>query len=186
MKQKEKIRQILSEIKTCDTITRIAIFDFDGTLIDTPIKDSGKTLYEQKKGLSFSGWWGRPESLDMEVFDMKPIDSVINDYKVERERSDTLVIMLTGRIPKLSKEVKKILDANDIKFDRYFFNDMGETLKFKITILDQLIKEYPKVESIVMWDDRDEHIPAFKEWGAKQEGINFHITHVEGNHHGPQ
>lgn len=34
--------------------------------------------------------------------------------------------------------------------------------------------------------DRDEHIPAFRAWGAAQDGIEYHMTHVEGNHHGPQ
>lgn len=182
----DRIRQILREDIKKDKISRIAIFDFDGTLIDTPIKEPGKALYEQKKGTTFGGWWGRPESLDTEVFDMKPIKSVIEDYKEEREKPNTLVIMLTGRIPKLAKEVKKILDANDIKFDAYFFNDMGDTLKFKITVLDELLEKYPMVESIAMWDDRDEHIPSFKAWGAAQDGIDFHITHVEGNHHGSQ
>lgn len=188
MKQKEKIRQILNEGKTREDVTRIAVFDFDGTLIDTPTTERGHEEYKTKTGQDWphKGWWGKPESLDMDTFEMKPIPSVIAAYKKEKATPNTLVVLLTGRIPKLSGEVKKILDANGLQFDGYYFNDLGSTLEFKISILDELVRVFKNVKSVAMWDDRDEHIPAFKAWGAAQDGIDFHITHVEGNHHGPQ
>lgn len=188
MNSTERIRQILKEDTNKDQINRIAVFDFDGTLVDTPTPERGHQEYKAKTGQDWphKGWWGRPDSLDMDVFDMKPVPSVIAAYRKEKATPNTLVIMLTGRIPKLSGDVKKILDANGLTFDGYFYNNLGSTLEYKIGIMDALMKEYPNVKSVAMWDDRDEHIPSFKAWGAAQDGIDFHITHVEGNHHGPQ
>jgi hypothetical protein len=185
---KEKIRQILKEDANSGKNTRIAIFDFDGTLVDTATPERGHAIYKEKTGQEwpYKGWWGRPESLDMDIFDMPVIPSVISAYKKEKATPNTLVIMLTGRIPKLSSEVKKILDANGLTFDAYLYNNLGSTLEFKIGILDKLIQLFPDVNEIRMWDDRNAHIGPFKAWGAAQEGIDFHITHVEGNHHGPQ
>jgi hypothetical protein len=188
MDEKDAIKQILRENVGKDTINRICIMDFDGTLIDTPTHERGHKEYEAKTGKVWphKGWWGRPESLDMDVFDMKPIPSVIAAYKKEKATPNTLVIMLTGRIPKLSGEVKKILDSKGLTFDKYIYNMGGSTLDSKIASLNKLLAEYPNVKSVILYDDRDEHIGPFKEWGAAQDGLDFHITHVEGNHHGPQ
>ncbi len=41
MSQTDKIRQILKEGTDVDTIKRIAVFDFDGTLVDTPTPERG-------------------------------------------------------------------------------------------------------------------------------------------------
>jgi hypothetical protein len=68
MNNKQTIKQILKE-GTEDTITRIAVFDFDGTLSDTPMPDTGRIEYEKITGSPWphKGWWGRPETLDMDV-----------------------------------------------------------------------------------------------------------------------
>lgn len=188
MSTKEKIKEILKEDITKDKITRISIFDFDGTLIDTPTPDRGHKEYKDKTGQEwpYNGWWGKPESLDMEIFDMKPIPSVIGAYKKEKATPNTFVVLLTGRIPRLSTQVKKILDVNGLTFDAYYYNNISNTLDFKINVMGELLQQFPDVKSMVLFDDRDEHIPSFRAWGEEQDGIDFHITHVKGNHHGPQ
>jgi hypothetical protein len=67
---KDKIKMILREGVVDEKIKRIAIFDFDGTLIDTDTPESGKTLWQQEFGFEwpFKGWWGRPESLDSRIY----------------------------------------------------------------------------------------------------------------------
>jgi hypothetical protein len=188
MDKKQIIRKILKEDIGSDNITRIAVFDFDGTLSDTPMPDTGRVEYEKITGSPWlhKGWWGRPETLDMDIFDIKPIPSVISAYKEERANPNTLVVMLTGRIPKLSSEVEKILSSYGLRFDVYEYNNGGATLNSKIDTMERLLKQYPNVKSIKMWDDRLEHIPAFKAWGSSLDGVDFNITVVEGNHHGPQ
>lgn len=174
--------------KNKSDITRICVLDFDGTLINTPIPEKGYVQYKEKTGQDWphKGWWGRVESLDTAIFDMPVMSSVISEYKKESKNPNTLMVMMTGRLPKLSDAVKKILDSHGLKFDIYEFNNGGSTLHSKITSLNKLIEEYSNVKSIALWDDRDEHIPAFNAWGAAQDGIDYHMTHVKSNHHGPQ
>jgi len=167
-------------IKDKDAIKRIAIFDFDGTLADTPLPDKGKETYKGATGKDWphKGWWSREESLDMEMFDINVVQSVVDDYQAEMEKSDTLVIMMTGRIPKLSKHVEDILMAKGLTFDRYYYNTGGETGQVKINFMSQLVNEFKNTKEIHLWDDRDLHIPRFEEFGKSLDGITFSITHV--------
>ena len=66
-------------------ITKLAVFDFDGTLIDTPLPEFGKQEYKDKTGEEWphAGWWGQPLSLDSEIFDINIIPSVIRAYLKE-------------------------------------------------------------------------------------------------------
>jgi len=185
MDKKQIIRKILKEDIGSDNITRIAVFDFDGTLSDTPMPDTGMVEYEKITGSPWphKGWWGRPETLDMDVFDIKPIPSVISAYKEERANPNTLVVMLTGRIPKLSSEVEKILSSYGLRFDVYEYNNGGATLNSKIDTMERLLKQYPNVKSMILFDDRDEHISAFEAFGNElvnsQRISDFDIVHVK-------
>ena len=181
MNNKQAIRQILKE-GTSDTITRIAVFDFDGTLVNTPMPDTGKIEYKEKTGQEWphTGWWGRPETLNMDIFDIPAIPSVVAAYHEERKNPNTLMVMLTGRIPKLHDLVKKILDSKGLRFDVYEYNNGGATLTSKIKSMEELLSKYPNVKSLVMWEDRLEHVDAFKAWGDSLEGIDYNITVVEG------
>jgi hypothetical protein len=184
MNSKDNIKRILRE-STNDSIDRIAVFDFDGTLMDTLEPDSGRKIYKEKTGEEwpFKGWWGRKESLDMDVFNFQPIQSVIDQYHKERSNPNTLVVMLTGRIPKLSNEVENILNHYNVKFDRYLYNYGGSTLPNKIEQMGDLLKEFPNVQTMVLLDDRDEHIPTFKQYADtlvnKGRLSDFKVHHVK-------
>jgi FMN phosphatase YigB (HAD superfamily) len=170
--------------------TKIKIFDFDGTLVDTPLPETGKVEYQEKTGKQwpYEGWWGRHESLDMEVFEMPTVPMVMDAYKEAKADPNNIVVMLTGRMQKLSQDVKNILDAKGLSFDDYLYNRGGETGDAKMKDMDILLKKYPEADEIEMWDDRIAHIPRFEEWGAKKvaEGRlkKFHINLVPTTHHG--
>lgn len=170
-------------------IIKISVFDFDGTLVDTPLPEIGKKEYKEKTGEDwpFSGWWGRELSLDASVFDMPVIQSVITDYQKEKTNPNTCVVMLTGRMVKLGDSVKKILDANNLKFDEYHFNRGGSTDVAKIKTMESLLVKYPNTKELEMWDDRLEHIPVFQSWGDNLVKIgrlkNFNINVVPANRH---
>lgn len=162
MSYKKLIKEGLDKTK----ITQLAIFDFDGTTMDTLYPEIGKPVYKEKTGQDWSwkGWWGRKESLDMNVFDFKPIQSVKNDYNKVAGDNTILKVSLTGRRPNLSNEVKAILDANGYKMDKYLYNYGDDTLSNKIEQIGHLLDEFKNIQHITMWDDRVEHAPHFKKF----------------------
>lgn len=183
-----KLTEILEEVMDSSKITRLAVFDFDGTLVDTPIPEEGKPLWKEKTGTEWphKGWWGRGESLNMDVFDMEVLPDVINDYRAEAANTNTLVVMLTGRRPKLSDGVEAILKAKGLKFDRYMYNYGGDTLSNKLEQMSKLLKEFPNIKTMTLHDDRNEHIPTFQQWGdglVKSGRLDdFDLTHVLNEH----
>lgn len=170
-------------------ITTLSVFDFDGTLFDSPMPDTGRGEYEEKTGKPwpYQGWWGRAESLDMNIFDINPISTVIADYKTEKTDPNTSVVMLTGRMQKLSDKVMAILKANGLEFDGYYFNRGGSTDVEKIRTLNKLLDEQPTIKIVKMWDDRLEHIPIFEQWGKEKVESgrleDFSITVVPAGRH---
>ena len=149
---------------------KLSVFDFDGTLINTPLPVEGKKEYKEKTGEDWphAGWWGQPMSLDSEIFDIDIIPSVIKAYLKEINDPNTMVVMVTGRITKLSDFVKKILDDNGLKFHEYHFNNGGSTESAKKKTFDKILSENPSITEISIYDDRFEHISIFKQWGENQ------------------
>jgi hypothetical protein len=163
-------------------IRNIICFDFDKTLIYTPEPEMGIPNWEENKGCSYphKGWWAREESLDCEVFEMVRNEWVYEKWVEAMEQPDTLVIMMTGRIKKLSSAVHKILDVHKLSFDRTYFSWGGPTLDFKTKVFTQLVEEF-NPDSLTMYDDRTEHIGPFMTWGQrikKQIGTKVHVIHV--------
>jgi len=160
-------------------IKKISIFDFDGTLVDSPKPEDGIPIWEEVNGYGypFKTWWDRVESLDQEVFDIDTIESTIDNYNEEYENEDTLVIMLTGRLSKLRDTVKKILYSKGLVFDEYHFKDIDNTLLSKVNKIEELLHRYPNVEEIEMWEDRKHHAKAFEIWG-KTNGIPIIVNLV--------
>ena len=153
-----------------ENFKKLSVFDFDGTLVNTPLPEEGKKEYKEKTGEDWPhvGWWGQPLSLDSEIFDMNIIPSVIRAYLKEINDSNTMVVMVTGRVNKLSGLVKKILDDNGLKFHEYHFNNGGSTESAKKKTFDKILSENPSITEMEVWDDRLEHIPVFQAWGDEK------------------
>lgn len=200
---------ILREGIVDDKINRIAIFDFDGTLIDTDTPESGKTLWQKEFGFEwpFKGWWGRPESLDSRIyfqkypkltpglkeiglkkniFDNAPIPRTLSAYKVQYARPDTLTVLLTGRHSGVGQLVTDILNSKGIKFDDYIYKTGSlDTADFKIEVLNKLASNNPDLKEITMYEDRNDHIIIFKRFGeqlVKDKKIDtFNLYQVTNN-----
>lgn len=101
---------------------------FDGTLIDSPEAEEGKVLWSEKTGQPYphKGWWGRPESLDTTLFDIKPFPHILAQLKKEQNTPDTMVIILTSRMEKLRSEVENVLNLNKIAVDDVILKKGGE------------------------------------------------------------
>lgn len=185
---KDIIELVKNIKKNTEMKTKLAIFDFDGTLINTALPETGKVEYEKKTGKPWphKGWWGQADSLDTSVFDMPVIDSVIADYENEKRNPNTLMVLLTGRRSKLAPNVKKVLDENGLSFDEYHYNTGGNTDVFKLKTLDDLVQKHQNVE-IEMWEDDYEKLLKYEAWGKEQclsgRLKDFRINFIISGHH---
>ena len=104
---------------------KIHVFDFDGTLVNTPGREEAERLYLAVTGVPWPhiGFYGRPESLVPPVFPEVPDESfaVQEVAKICRAGECDLSILMTGRPYKLRKRVLAICEALDLKFHESYF-----------------------------------------------------------------
>ena len=167
---------------------KISVFDFDGTLVDTPIgSPDNKQMWADKYGKPwpYLGWWGRDESLDSTVWSMAPIKEVYDAWSKEVSNPEVVTVLLTGRLQKQDHLVKEITDKIGYRFDHYLFNTRGGTLQNKIAHLNNLLKQYPEVRDIELWDDRMEHFEEFERWGELQQELgridSFYLNKIRSD-----
>jgi len=162
---------------------RLAIFDFDDTLVYSPTPEKGKTDYHAATGEPWphQGWWGQTKSLEPPVFNQEPeklnhnLKAQLNTFK---EDPKTYVVVMTGRIAKFENKVKEILNNYGVHAHRYIFRGQkdlvqnpkyprkGDTFDYKaFTIVEELMN--PDIQSVEIFDDREEHIPKFIDLGNK-------------------
>ena len=173
----------METIEQPDNITKIAIFDFDGTLMDTPHPDTGKKEWEDKTGKEYPhrGWWSKRESLDTNIFNINPIKDTVMEYLAEYEDPNTLVIMLTGRLSNQADQVENILNSQGIIFDEYHYKNDGDTLSSKLNTIRSLLNRYPNVNFIEIYEDREPHAKGFEVWG-KENNMDIKVNLVGDPH----
>jgi hypothetical protein len=165
--------------------SRVAIFDFDSTMVNSPIQTKENEQkwadYYNKEKWPFLSWWTRPQSLDMDVFDITTNPEVVRDYMEESKNPKTLKVLLTGRVIELEPQVRKILDKKGFTFDMYLFKEGGLTENSKMRHMADIIDKYPSIKEMEMWDDRKEHVDVFERWGKYIEhtdNIKFKLNKV--------
>lgn len=140
---------------------KLHFFDFDGTFCNSPLPDTGKLLWAEYHGKTYPhiGWWGREESLDMNVFNITLRDEIYNEYLKSINNSNIHNYILTSRQPKLKSNISKILDNNNVKM-------LDIICAYgNLTKGDQIIKLLNNYEindinicEINFWDDRNKEI----------------------------
>ena len=135
-------------------INRLLIIDFDGTLFSTPMPEKGKAIWKSVKGIDYKhiGWWSKPESLDLNVFDIKPFPKVLSILNKDISTPNTYVIVLTSRMEKLRQEVQNVLDANNINVDKLDLKYNEKTKGQKV--LDYL-NEFPELTEINVYEGKE-------------------------------
>lgn len=162
---------------------RLVCYDFDGTLINTYGPEIGKPMWEEyyNEKFKYSGWWGRKESLDTNVFDIKPFPNILAKLHDDIADPDTTTIILTSRMEKLRPELENILSLNGIKVDELITKrgreDKGDVI-LKIENYNQDLKE------IVVYDDfagkMSNKIAEYTKIKDKlSKDIQYHIFYVE-------
>lgn len=160
-------------------IKKLVIYDFDGTICKSPDNtDENKLLWEKVTGREWgrksdgtykTGWWSKHETLDPDVFEIELVDFVKENAIKDIEDVNTFAVLMTGRMPICSKNVKEILRRHGVPFfNRYLFNHSYNTHHFKVLEMENLFKEFPSIEEYTLWEDRLEHI---EEWGGKDSKL---------------
>jgi hypothetical protein len=131
---------------------RLVCFDLDGTLLNTFSPEEGKPMWEKfySEKYPHKGWWGRKESLDTDVFDIKPFPNILAKLQADMADPDTTTIILTSRIEKLRPQLENILNLNGIKVDELITKRGGED---KGDIILKIENYNQDLEEIVIYDD---------------------------------
>lgn len=164
---------------------RLAVYDFDGTLMDSPEPETGKQIWKEKTGQEYphQGWWGRKESLDTDVFDIKPFPKILGKLKADMADPDTTTIILTSRMEKLRPQLENILNLNGIKVDELITKNGSDD---KGDIILKIENYNQDLEEIVVYDDfagkRPEKIAEYtKIKDLILPRVQYHIYYVDND-----
>ena len=156
------------------------------------------------------GWYGRAETLEPPLVpDPIPpemwIEPTVKSFRASKADENVMTLVVTGRHSGIKNQVLRILtDGNlvrtnwnsgrytvaDSHVQCYFLGDNGpfpekvgpkphETLPWKLWLINQFL-EVHDFEEIEIWEDREEHVESFREYG---EGLPQEVTvnHVKGD-----
>ena len=122
--------------------TCLHVFDFDSTLVDTPLPEAGAAAWQRVTGepWPYAGWWGRPESLSPLL--PSRAGPAMQAYVESCADAQAVVVMLTGRRAHLAAAVRACLEAHGASlFHQQLFNDTRQdTLEFKAAELRRLAR----------------------------------------------
>jgi hypothetical protein len=167
---------------------KLAFFDFDGCLADTPNPDFGKNHWGEhhKTTWPYQGWWGRVESMCLDAFKIKTHEPQHQAWtKLYNEGYKTFI--LTSRQPKFAPIIQSILIDNEIDIDDIF------TMSHNLTKGERILKEVQgwiadgfQVEHVVFYDDRMKEIVSvqavvnqLKEFGTTIEIIKVQSDAID-------
>ena len=151
----------------------INIFDFDGTIFNSP--NPSRTLWDNKMfGKLMSspkqggyGWYQNTRTLeDKYIANSTFNEDVLDAIRLSNEDSDAVTVLLTGRTTDYSDMIQAIVMREGLEFDEYGFKPTGEkvtTFNFKTDFINDLIDKYDGIE-VNLWDDRIKHVNRFREW----------------------
>jgi len=152
----------------------LKIFDFDGTLFNSPNPNPalwdretiGKLKGELERG--GYGWYQNPITLNDKYIDEdKFVDYVVAEVEKSMREPNSITVLLTGRATKHEPQIRKILYQKGLEFDEYGFKTGGTTMEFKEGFIRNLINKY-KATRVVLWDDRGKYVPRFEKFLAEE------------------
>jgi hypothetical protein len=151
----------------------------------------------------FTGFWGRTETLLPPIFGswndqqrLVPPKESLNVELAETisrytEDPDCLTVLMTGRhvgmkhtyLGKKQHVCQSIADEYGVHFDRYYYGSSGlPTIKFKLNVIDMMLREFASLRDVEVWEDRHPHtsefwnfIKYYKKQGKLDEGMVHQI-----------
>eukprot|EP00803_Ostreobium_quekettii_P002551 evm.model.scf_16.7 EVM.evm.TU.scf_16.7 scf_16:85314-90980(-) len=154
------------------------IFDFDGTLFDTPGPIEGKKEYMHAMGRSWphAGWYSRSETL-LPPLRIYP-GPALHQLRTHCGQSGSITVVLTGRLERSREAVERILEANGVCVDKVILKDTGianSTDDFKMQVVSNLLGDCPKIKHVKIWEDLPENLAAFHKIARRFPSIRWKI-----------
>jgi len=157
-----------------DKKTVLKIFDFDGTIFNSPLPN--KKIWDRKiYGKLWSdfsmggyGWFQNTLTLDDKYVQGVTFNKVVVDeVNKSMTEPDSVTVLLTGRTDAFTGQIKKLVDDAGMEFEEYGLKPRSDfnpelTFGFKTRYINELIAKYNPVK-IEMWEDRPKHAQRFKE-----------------------
>ena len=172
-----KIEEILYQapFRASGNPTTLNVFDFDGTLMDSPMPVPGKALYKEITGNDWphKGWWGQVDSLA--PFDVEPIEQTRDLYNEYTVIPNSINILMTNRMPKFESVVKDKLKGLYI-FDHYDFKGDNREKPERIK---EILKNNPSIDTINIFDDMDEQIERFRRFKDETSQLDINIFQIK-------
>jgi len=171
---------------------KIRIFDFDGTIFNSPNPNpelwDKKTIGKLRSHFNQNGygWYQNTLTLDDKYIDLNDFnEDVVREVESSMKDPNSVTVLLTGRTTDYLNQVKKIVATRGLVFDEYGLkpsdngvNDGSEfTMEFKKRFINELIDKYENVTGIEMWDDRFKHVTRFNDFLDSMD-MNMGVHHV--------
>jgi hypothetical protein len=183
---------IFEAAQPTETKPMLKIFDFDGTLFNSPLPNPtlwDRTTYGKLWG-DFShggyGWFQNTLSLDDKYIDADNFNEpMVEEVKKSLKDPNSITVLLTGRTDAYTNQIKKILNNRGLVFDEYGFKPQSDdspehTMNFKLRFIRELIDKYnPSI--IELWDDRAKHTKRFDEF-LDSVNLNGGVHYIDSPH----
>lgn len=186
---RNKIARVATKfLKKSSENLEIHIYDFDMTLFRSP---EAPKWWDKK---SYGQWHSHQSSLGEPFLEVKAPSSYWITNVVRRAKSSTQdlnvwSVMCTGRIDivPIGYRVAELLKQAGLDFDNVFLNGTGaKTPKYKQQVLIGLLKKFPNVKKVQMWEDTKENLDAIEaicnKVGVEFEGHLIAVSEIGSDH----
>eukprot|EP00051_Salpingoeca_urceolata_P020519 m.308832 g.308832 ORF g.308832 m.308832 type:complete len:1714 (-) comp19634_c2_seq15:115-5256(-) len=148
-----------------DMVTELNVFDFDGTLFDTPGRETGIAMYEEATGKPwpYQGFVSHRESLEPPMI-VHP-GPLLPLFRAYHGRHGSLTVVLTGRLEALRAQVESVCYAAGVFPDELLLRPKDPsktTSEFKMAAVRDLLARHPGVTTLRLWDDLPANLAAFE------------------------
>lgn len=170
-------------MKTSSENLELHIFDFDNTLFRSP--EPPEWWSNKKMGY----WFNEAISLSEPFIPLKPsgdywFGSVVSEAKRSISDMDTLAIMCTGRLNDngaMRYRVAELLKGKGLDFDEVHLKPgTGSTSRYKAKLTFDLLKRYPNIQSVSVWEDTQKNLDAI-ETVCNHFFVEFHPHLIQPN-----
>ena len=170
-------------------MSRLAVFDFDGTIFRSPDRpdwwDDAMMAIGYKKN-----WWANAHSLNRPCVPDKPgsdwwIGKTVQAAKQAISDPNTWAILMTGRADKYFRyRVPELLKQAGLKFDEVHLSPGQDHTYFKKDIIVDRLQRWPEIDTVEIWDDNTRNLKLFADTAEKLGKVA--ITHpVKVQAHAP-